>query len=283
MDFVLNLIQEESQMNRPIAYLGNFTVLTRLLEGPKIYLDTRDISITPHLILDGYWERWVSKLFFYTIQPGMTVLDIGANCGYYTLLAAMKVGRMGTVHSFEPNPFHHNNILKSLSINGFSNTYLHKVALSNKNGEIDLYVPIPENIQEQTDTGSASLFRSNLNTSKFETIKVPAVELSSYLPNLTKVDVIKLDIEGAEPLVMESLFKIIDNSGSMEIFMEYYPKRWVTQGYDPELILNGFLERGFCFHIIDHNSNIIPVGVKELASLKNENTYLDIKIGRKVE
>jgi FkbM family methyltransferase len=262
----------ENNMN-PAIYIGDNTVLTKLKYGQKIFVNTRDLSLAPHLMLDGYWEDWVSKMFLDLITPGMTVLDIGANCGYYSLLAASRVGPSGYVHAFEPNPFHHKNMIKSFNINGFNNVMLHKVALSDREGMVTLYVP-PEL------SGDASLL--NLNPGEIhQEISVNTVKLDEYLPD-TIPDVIKIDIEGAEPLIIDSMLSITRrNPKPVEIIMEYYPKRWKTK---PETVLKKFIENGFCIHVIDHSSKLIPVCVEDILfnaeQLSDGTGYLDLKFGR---
>lgn len=265
-------------MDRSIAYLGDYTVLTKLIYGPKIYLDTRDLSMSGHLILDGYWEDWITKLFLSIVKPGMTVLDIGANCGYYSLIAAHIVGNHGIVHAFEPNPFHHNNFIKSKNINGYKQIHLHKVALADKEGEITLFSP-------EKFTASASLFKNQVeaglkNIDDLVTnINVSAVNLSEYLPN-SKADVIKIDIEGAEPQIIDSIFDIINNSNEVKIIMEYNQISWTDLGYDCESILNRFINQGFQIQIIQHDSTLLSISSKELVQMKSAGTHFDLFISR---
>lgn len=262
-------------MDRIPAYMGDYTILTKLIYGPKIFLDTRDLSMTGHLILDGFWESWITKLFISIVKPGMTVLDLGANCGYYSLLAAYLVGTQGIVHSFEPNPFHHENFLKSKSINGYSQLHLHKVALGNNQGEITLYSP-------EKHTASASFNKGQIRTfidDSITNVTVPMVNLLEYLPGL-KADVIKMDIEGAEPLIMDSIFEIIQNSPNIKIIMEYNQSSWKIQGFDCENILNKFLNCGLHLNIIQHDSTLLPITSKELVKRANEVTHFDLYISK---
>lgn len=262
-------------MNRIVAYMGDHTILTKLYYGPKIYLDTRDLSMTGHLILDGFWENWITKLFLSVVKPGMTVLDIGANCGYYSLLAAHLVGEHGTVHAFEPNPFHHENIMKSKSINGYTQIHLHKVALGNKQGEIMLYSPVKH-------TASASFHKETIKTvidDSITNVTVPMVNLLEYLPGI-KADVIKIDIEGAEPFIIDSILEIIQNSNNVKIIMEYNQSSWRNQGFDCESILNKFVNCGFQLNIIQHDSTLLQVTSKELVKKTNEVTHFDLYISK---
>ena len=64
-------------------YLGDHEALTRLHTGHRIYVDTRDIGIASHLMLEGRWEPWIEQVLIPAIKPGMRFLDVGANFGYY--------------------------------------------------------------------------------------------------------------------------------------------------------------------------------------------------------
>ncbi len=66
------------------AYLGDETALCRVLGRYKMFVDTSDNSLSPHLMLDGYWEMWLTEALARAIRPGMTVVDVGANLGYFT-------------------------------------------------------------------------------------------------------------------------------------------------------------------------------------------------------
>lgn len=123
------------------VYLGNDTALCRVLGRYKMYVDTRDVSISSHLMLEGYWEMWVTEAMMRHVRPGMTVLDIGANLGYFTMLLADLVGPAGRVLAFEPNPEMAGRLRRSIGLNGFApTTTLHEVALGASDGVMLLEV-----------------------------------------------------------------------------------------------------------------------------------------------
>lgn len=233
---------------RETTYLDDHTVLTELIYGPKIFLDTKDSSLAPVIINNGYWEKSVTDVFLSLLKPGMVVLDIGANCGYYSLLAAKAVGLSGQVHCIEPNPFLHNNLIQSFLINGYNQIKLHKVAFSSKEEEVTLYSP-------GDFSGGATIYEipsSYTDYGAIKTIKVPAVNFSKYFPNL-KANVIKIDIQGAEPHLVDGLLKIAEKTGKLDILMEYAPILWIAAGFNPQRILEKFANKKFSIEIIDQN------------------------------
>ena len=74
--------------NGQTIYLGDHEALTRLYTGHRVYVDTRDVGICSHLMLEGRWEPWIEAVLRQTVKPGMRFADVGANFGYYTLLGS---------------------------------------------------------------------------------------------------------------------------------------------------------------------------------------------------
>jgi FkbM family methyltransferase len=238
---------------RPHVYVGDHSVLTNLTDGPAIFLDLRD-PVCLAIYLTGSWEHWLSGTFLSVVQPGMTVLDIGSHCGYFTLLAAYKTGPTGTVHAFEPNPFHHRNLLKSAAVNGYAHVQLHRVMLSNVNGE--------ETIETQGDAGSSIFYPSLIELNGVTRTKVKKAVLTDLLGASKKVDVIKIDIDGGEPYIMDSLLEVIDANGKLVIFMEYLPFLW--GGHAPRPIMQKFYDRRFQVYRIPMTGGIEPVTLDQL-------------------
>lgn len=128
-------VAEIRALCRTVAF-GRDTALTRVLGRYQMFIDTRDNTISPHLVLEGYWEMWVTEAMLRVIRPGMTCLDIGANLGYFSVLMADLVGPTGRVLAFEPNLDMASRARRSLSINGMSWATLHEVALGGHDGDM---------------------------------------------------------------------------------------------------------------------------------------------------
>ena len=123
------------------AFLGDHEAIARILGRYKIYVDTRDIGISSHLMMDGFWEMWVTEAMMKLVRRGSVVADIGANLGYFTLLLADLTGAEGRVLSFEPNPNLASRLSKSIEINGFKGfTDFYDIALGAEEGMVTLEV-----------------------------------------------------------------------------------------------------------------------------------------------
>ncbi|HET6925213.1 MAG TPA: hypothetical protein VFH39_05275, partial [Candidatus Saccharimonadales bacterium] len=76
---------------------GEYEALTRLFTGQKMFVDTRDISLAPHLMFDGIWEEPLTKLILSALNENSVFLDVGANFGYFGLIAGTKI-KNGSLH-----------------------------------------------------------------------------------------------------------------------------------------------------------------------------------------
>ena len=84
--------------------LGDGRILARVLGRNKMFLLANDHGFAAHVMLDGFWESWITLFFARNVRPGMTVIDVGANFGYYTCVFADAVGASGRVIAIEPAP-----------------------------------------------------------------------------------------------------------------------------------------------------------------------------------
>jgi FkbM family methyltransferase len=240
----------------PVAYLGGHLVLVRARDL-KIFLDARDMSLTPHLLLDGEWESWITRVFLESVGPGMTVVDVGANIGYYTLLAARAVGPSGKVWAFEPEPGNCRLMAKSVEINGFSETVrVIPKALSDREGTAELHL----------DTGmhqaSHSLFAGMVDNPS-ESVTVEVTTLDDVLEPGTRVDVMKLDAEGAEPLVFAGMQRVLADNPDILLIMEFCPDHFRRAELDPEAFLTEIRKTGFPLRRVATTGTVEPVTEEE--------------------
>lgn len=200
------------------AYLEQHTALCKVLTRFKMYVDTRDRGIVPHLIMDGFWETWLSQYLAKIVNPGDVCLDIGANLGYFSILMSALAGDKGKTIAFEPNPRVAELLRGTGGINspGFS---VAELALADKPGKMTFHIP-------EANYGDASLLeRSDRKQIKKTDIEVEVITLDQFLQNqnIDKVDVIKMDVEGAEPLVFKGMSQTIAKNKNLQIIIEYSP------------------------------------------------------------
>ena len=109
------------------------------VKGNKMYIDTKRNPAIALYDIGGY-ENAETELFESHIKEGDVVMDIGANIGYYTLVAAKLVGANGKVYAFEPESINFSFLKKSVEINNYENVICEKKAVSNENGKLKLFL-----------------------------------------------------------------------------------------------------------------------------------------------
>lgn len=227
--------------NAHTIYLGDHEALTRLYTGHRVYVDTRDVGICSHLMLEGRWEPWIEKIIAAAVKPGMTFLDVGANFGYYTLLGAAWVGAAGKVYSFEANPQIYKHLRKSVSINGFDD----RVTLHN------LAVHAEETTLRFSYTDEYSGGGSTMGGPQgSHQVEVRAAPLDKLLASVPKVNVMKVDVEGAEPYVFQGARALMDRSPDLTLIVEFHEGS-TRPILPPQQYLQNFLDQGFSLALIE--------------------------------
>lgn len=203
---------------------GEHEALTRLFTGQKMYVDTRDVSLAPHIMLDGVWEKELTDLILSLLNEDTVFFDIGANFGYFGTVAGTKI-KTGSIHFFEPNPLLANYIRKSVSINGLSGiSSLAQVAVGDKRGSATLHLPTEH-------FGSASIRSTHYEKmaqepeDPTEKIQVEQMSVDEYVSKteLTRVDIVKIDIEGFEDAAYLGMRETIGRNPGLVLFLEFTP------------------------------------------------------------
>lgn len=140
------------------AYLGDDRTLCRALGRYKLYVNTSDAGFTPHMLLDGYWELWVTQFIARTLKLDMVAIDVGAGIGYFALLMADAVGPGGRYVGIQPDAESAEILRSNIYVNGFM--------------------------------GRSEIIQSPL--------RAPATHLNALADKFPRVDFIRIDARGAE-------------------------------------------------------------------------------------
>ena len=153
----------------------------------------------------GTVERPVQEALEHLLAPGATFYDIGANVGFFSLIAARLVGPEGAVYAFEPVPENARHIERNARLNGFSNVMVVEAAASNRTGTGDLILT--------RHAGGATLRTADVGTPPDATdvTPVPLVRLDDWIrrEGASPPDVVKVDVEGAEWSVFDGMLATI--------------------------------------------------------------------------
>lgn len=168
----------------------------------------------------GLYELSLAKVLKQTLKTGDHFIDGGANIGYFTMMAAHLVGPSGRVDAFEPEPSNRARLLEHLERNGLTQRVnVHPVALSNQDGQATIYKP------QFTGGGSGNHGSSSLfdpGEGDTTATPVPTVRMDEHLAG-TSPKLIKLDLEGAEPLAIEGAAGLLTSEHPPVLVCEYSP------------------------------------------------------------
>lgn len=204
------------------------------------------------------------------IKPGMTVLDIGAHVGYYTRMASDIVGENGRVIAFEPNP--HNHAMLKQNAGNRSNVTLMQVALAEEEGTAELYdylmmsasgsLHYDETLRDvqlstQRDVDFAPRLDGDFEPQTY-TVRTAPVDSLIQDEGVSKVDVIKMDIEGAEMGALRGMKETIANSPNLALVMEFNPLGLKAFDNVPDESLREVLAMGFSsLFVIEADGSLI--------------------------
>ena len=211
------------------------------------------------MAVDAY-EPETTRLFQSVVKPGMTFIDVGAHVGYYSLLAARQVGPEGKVFAFEPEPVNYSLLVKNVELNEYQNISPIPEAVSSSNGFSTLFV-------SALDSGRNSVFHHGLPENG--SVQVATTTLDAFLEERgwPKVDIIKIDVEGAELDVLGGMTELLRKSENLKLIIEFNPALLQSAGVDPAMFLDAPGPGRFRIYAIEGPSGLRPLASEELSSM----------------
>jgi len=257
-----------------IRYISRTRVLEIEVLGSKMFvdigktrLDIGEESVEKQLVMDCIREPRATEVFRKVLKPGDVVLDIGANIGYYALLAAQIIGETGKVYALEPSPSSITLLRKSVEANGLEHIVeINEKAVASTVGAVQFFTSDWSNL--------STTYNSRLVTGKQipfgRSIEVEATTVDAFLEGKRTPSLIKMDIEGAEVDVIKGMLETLACSERMTLFIEIHP-----QLLDDTSLMQDFLgtlmENGFdTLAVISHDDfyrNAVGIGATEHMSI----------------
>lgn len=212
-----------------------------------LWFDGADTLLIQWVRSQGVWEADVMKLLGRTLRPGGVFVDVGANVGFHTVLAAQLVGETGRVFAVEPAPWTLQLLRANVWRSGVDVTVL-PVAASTDRGTVRLA------LEPEHRSGA------HLTESAEGVVEVEAVPLDELLPDVA-ADVIKVDVEGAEPLVLRGAARLIDRSPQLVVVVEFRNETHFS-GESPADVLALYRSLGFELCLLRRNGDLTPASVE---------------------
>ncbi|MBF0532479.1 MAG: FkbM family methyltransferase [Candidatus Omnitrophica bacterium] len=231
------------------------------IQGSKMYVDVFHPDPAMRNTFRAYafhrvHEECTTALFQKIVKPGFTVLDLGANIGYFSLLAAKLVGEKGKVYSFEPEPRNYGFLRKNLELNGYKQATAFQKAVGEQTGTVKLYIC-------HYDTGHHTIqqydgiqsYNPQFVAEKKDFVEIEKVRLDDFFKDkLRPVNVIKMDVEGAELLALTGMENLIKANDHLVMFIEFFPLLITKMGQSPEEFARRLLEEfHFKMFVVEHD------------------------------
>jgi FkbM family methyltransferase len=246
---------------KPIINAGDNLLISRVGDFIMAF-PAEEWRLPVYQILYGQLEPGLYARMKSTIREGMSVIDIGANVGTYTLLALQSIGSSGRVISYEPTPRVFDILKNNVQINGFiesGRADLRQKAVSDGSKSRSQFFT-------SSNTLMNSLYGEDRASIPLGVIDVETVSLDQDLADLPRLDVIKIDAEGAEPMILRGMQRIIERSPGITIFIEFAPSHLKRAGVDMRAFVAEIRAQGFEFLEVSE-----PTG--ELRNVSDEQLY----------
>jgi FkbM family methyltransferase len=211
-------------------------------------------------LLEGGYERatrqWIERL----LPDGGTFLDVGAHVGFYSLVAARKAGPSGRVFAFEPEPDNFRLLRKNIAENGHDNITAIPSAVCDRSGRADIFVSRQGNDRH-------SLFRNPGSPIGERAEKVDTTTLDDFAAALgwPAIDLIKMDIEGAEPLALAGMRRLIERSPRLRLIAEFSPGMLEAGGIAPRQFLDALSRLRLHLFVIEDDASLVPLSPAKFA------------------
>jgi FkbM family methyltransferase len=234
----------------PRIYWREFDFVSRTCFNAKVAGNTAD-GIQKTICYFGVWEPNLTAWISDRLKPGDLFVDIGANIGYFSLLASRIVGKSGRVVAIEPSLPTFGLLQRNLSLNRARNVRAVNVAVSDREEEMDLF------LHPANDSGRATMAKEWADGQGYHRgSRVRALPLNRVLENseIRAARLIKIDVEGYEGHILPDLLQLLPNCrNDLEIIVEVTPSALAQEGKAASEMLEEFTSRGFRLYAIENN------------------------------
>lgn len=209
-------------------------LIVKEIQGSKMYLNLDDFGLSKYLFLNGIREPECTKIMKQELKKGMTIVEIGANIGYYALMEASIIGDKGKIYAIEPFPSNFDLLKKNVELNSYNDIVeLHQLAISSETGKTKLYVSDKHNLANMLESDADGF------------VEVPTKTFDEFIAGKQMPDMIRMDIEGFEYYILDGMKKTMDKCKSCKMFIEVHPYQMYEKGLDYKKPLQTLFDFGF--------------------------------------
>lgn len=248
-------------MNRDEKLTASGSVVSITIDGIESFeleLQSRnDRYISSEIKSTGIWEAFETSLFCTICNPGDIVIDVGANIGWYTIIASRLVGRQGKVIAFEPEPSNFEILQRNVERSALSNVVTYNYALADIPGNQELYL-------SDDNLGDHRLFKGDEVRDKVNT-KVSTLDHVIKRHDMFPT-ILKSDTQGSEALILQGGQEVLFGSGQRPtLLIEFWPYGLFESNSDPIAMANMLCSLGYrIFEVSEANPKLIETNVYNL-------------------
>jgi FkbM family methyltransferase len=250
---------------RPPSYSAANEVVVQTVHGHYLWVDARQIVISPELICTGTYELKEELFFRRWLSGGDHIVDVGANVGVLSILAAAQVGPMGRVYAYEPNPAMSALLKKSIVTNWLQDRIrLEEKGVGEEKGALSLHLnpcvagggSLLPNRGEVEESGARELLPAT------QEIEVGVVALDDEIHPACRIRLIKIDVEGFEAFVLRGMRKLIERRQVDAVMLEAAPGIAGAQWDDIFAQLKNLVAQGYVAHSLADMGRLEPVELR---------------------
>lgn len=263
-------------IDRMNQYVGDNTLLSYTKHGFFIYLEGRDVSLTPHILRSGVWEEHICRFILGNLRSGATFVDIGANNGFHALLAARHAGPDATVIAFEPQARMCQLIERSSRANLLMDRLaIERLAIGAEAGEARL--------GKFADFFGSATLTENQMIAEHEAVAVQPLgdalaDVAERLGKPVVPEMILIDVEGFEFHVWNGMKEWSRRIVALTVILEFSPVSYRNMGQDPRQLLTEFGEYGFTVSCLQGDGSLRLATAEECDMMAASNAQFDIVI-----
>lgn len=247
--------------------------------GKTFHVDLQDEIIGSSLLVEGVWEPEETSFVQQSLKPGMVFVDLGANIGYYTVIASGLVGSTGRVFAFEPEPRNFALLQKNIEINGCRNVVAENKAVAASPQRALLHLSRSNFGDHRTHEPRSE--PSAKPEEKRLAINIEAISLDHYFKDgPTRLDFLKMDIQGTEYDAFIGMRQTLQQNPDITILTEFWPKGLEQAGAKPQLFLREARIAGFTIYRLAESGVEAVSDESILGDLPND-AYVTLILSRK--
>ena len=286
--FLVGAVVEELTDRNPYFWYrerrGKDRIVTRQVRSHEMWIDLYDRGLSRHLFIRGVHEAHATAAYREALaevgedtSDEITVLDVGANIGYYVLEEVDVLGERASIVAFEPDPGNRRLLERNVEHNGYADRVeISSLALDEHSGERTFYRSTHSNWNRLGETEHVD--------DMVEEFPVETTSINRYLDERgmepADINAVRMDLEGHELNVLRGMTDVLAADGPLVLFVEFHPEFGKREEYQAALsTLEG---HGFTIHHVDQYWNVLDV--ESFAELRDvEGSHLRVVFAREVD